>query len=219
VTTRHQFDQALAELSGKITQLGNIVQGRISLAMESMLQQNLEKANDVIVGDIEVNDLQADIEEQCMLLIATQQPFARDLRKIVAGFKISISLERIGDLAADVAKSTLRIGDTQLIKPLIDLPRMAELVRTMIDKGIKACIDEDDAAAREMAKMDDKVDHLHNQIFRELLLLMIENPKTITQATHLMFTSRFFERMGDYCTNIAEEVVYLVNGNRTDLNE
>lgn len=218
MTTRQQFDKALEDLRSKITQLGNIVEGRIAQASESLQQQNFEMANDVIVGDLEVNNLQAEIEEQCMFLIATQQPFARDLRKIVAGFKISISLERIGDLAVDVAKVTLRIGKTPLIKPLIDVPRMSEIVRGMIGKALEAYVREDDALARKMSQMDDEVDHLHNQIFRELLVLMMENPKTITQATYLMFTSRFFERMGDYCTNIAEEIVYLVNGNRADLN-
>ncbi|MDI6813634.1 MAG: phosphate signaling complex protein PhoU [Desulfitobacteriaceae bacterium] len=219
MTTRQQFDVALEELRQKIYELGTVVKERIDTAVHSLQKQDPELAQSVITGDSHVNDLQAEIEGKCMFLIATQQPFARDLRKIVAGFKISISLERMGDLAVDVAKTARRIGHTPLIKPLVDIPRMSETVQAMIEKGLEAYVKEEDQLAREMSLMDDGVDHLYNQIFRELLLIMMEDPKTITQATYLMFVARFFERMGDYCTNIAEEIVYLVSGRRTDLND
>jgi phosphate transport system protein len=219
LTTRHQFDIALDDLRQKIMDLGSKVEQRIAQGVDSLARQDMELANQVIVGDLEINDLQAEIEEQCMLLIATQQPFARDLRKIVAGFKISINLERIGDQAVDIAKTTLRIGTSPLIKPLIDLPRMAEIVHQMISQGLQAYVQEDEVLARQMSQMDDSVDQLYKQIFRELLLLMIEDPTNINQGTHLLFTARFLERMGDYCTNGAEEAVYLVTGKRTDLNE
>jgi phosphate transport system protein len=218
VTTRHLFDKSLEELNEKVVQLGNLVNSRIDDAMKSLANQDLELANQVITGDLKINELQAELEETCMLLIATQQPFAKDLRRIVAAFKISINLERMGDLAVDVAKLTIRTGEQGLLKPLVDLPRMAEKVRTMVIKGIEACKAVDADAAREMAKMDDDVDHLYAQIFRELLVFMMEDPKTISKATYLIFAARFFERMGDYCTNIAEEVVYVVTGNRSDLN-
>ncbi len=218
MTARHQFDTALHELRGMITRLGKMVGNRISQSIESLAQRDIELANTIIVGDLEVNDLQAEIEEKCMLLIATQQPLAGDLRKIVAGFKISISLERMSDLAVDIAKVTIRLGDCPLIKPLIDLPRMAQIVGQMINKGLAAYVQEDEQQARKMSAMDDEVDHLYNQVFRELLVIMLENPKTINQATYLLFTSRYLERMGDYCTNIAEEIVYLVSGSRADLN-
>ncbi|MDA8443431.1 MAG: phosphate signaling complex protein PhoU [Peptococcaceae bacterium] len=219
MTTRHEFDNALAELRCQIIKLGTIVNERIGQAVQSLASQDMELANQVIVGDIEVNDLQAKIEEKCTYLIATQQPFARDLRKIVAGFKISINLERMGDLAVDIAKVNLRIAKTPLIKPLIDVPRMGDTVRRMIAKGLEAYVNEDEVAARVMSKMDDGVDNLYNQVFRELLVFMMEDPKTINQATYLIFVGRFLERMGDYCTNIAEEIVYLVTGSRADLNE
>lgn len=217
--TRQQFDIALEELRQDIYKLATTVKERIDLAVQSLHKQDTDLAETVIAGDVQVNDLQAEIEGKCMFLIATQQPFARDLRKIVAGFKISTSLERMGDLAVDVAKTTRRIGHTPLIKPLVDIPRMSETVQAMIEKGLDAYVKEDDQLAREMSHMDDGVDHLYNQIFRELLLIMMEDPKTITQATYLMFVARFFERMGDYCTNIAEEIVYLDSGRRTDLND
>lgn len=218
MTTRHLFDKSLEELNGKVLQLGNLVNSRIDDAIKSLSTQDLELANQVITGDLYINELQSELEENCMLLIATQQPFAKDLRKIVAAFKISINLERIGDLAVDIAKQTIRTGDEGLLKPLVDLPRMAEIVRAMVIKGIEASKSEDVETARVMAKMDDDVDHLYNQVFRELLVFMMEDPRTINQATHLIFVGRFLERMGDYCTNIAEEVVYVVTGKRSDLN-
>lgn len=218
MTTRHLFDEALEDLNQKIFQLGELVRNQIDSAIKSLVSQDLELANQVITGDLEVNELQAKIEEQCTLLMATQQPFAKDLRKIVANFKISINLERVGDHAVDIAKQALRIGSQELIKPLIDLPRMAELVREMIAEGITACKNEDAEAAMAMAAKDDMIDHLYNQVFRELLVLMIEKPSTINQATYLLFAGRFLERMGDYCTNISEETIYVVTGKRSDLN-
>ncbi len=218
MTTRHLFDKSLEELNGKVMQLGTLVNARIDDAINSLSKQDLELANQVVTGDLYINELQSELEENCMLLIATQQPFAKDLRKIVAAFKISINLERIGDLAVDIAKHTIRTGNEGLLKPLVDLPRMAEIVRSMVIKGIEASKAEDAEAARVMAKMDDDVDHLYNQVFRELLVFMMEDPRTINQATHLIFVGRFLERMGDYCTNIAEEVEYVVTGKRSDLN-
>lgn len=217
--TRQNFDSALEELRQAIFNLGSMVRDRIDQALQSLQNQDFELADKVIKGDIQINELQSEIEGKCMFLIATQQPFARDLRKIVAGFKISIGLERMGDLAVDVAKVTGRIGQAPLIKPLIDIPRMSEIVRDMIEKGLEAYVQEDENLAREMSQMDDAVDHLYKQIFRELLLIMMEDPKKITQATYLMFVARFYERMGDYCTNFAEEIVYIVSGRRSDLNQ
>ena len=217
--TRQKFDQDLEELRQVILELGKIIEQRLGLAIESMTNQDLELANKVVVGDLIVNDLQAEIEEKCILLIATQQPFARDLRKVVAGFKISICLERMGDLTVDLAKITLRIGQEKLIKPLIDIPKMSILVQEMLDKGLKAYVQEDCEIAAQMALIDDKIDGLYAQIFDELRVLMMEDPKKVNQANYLLFAGRFLERMGDYCTNIAEEIVYLCSGKRVDLNE
>lgn len=218
MTTRYVFDQALEELDEQIFRLGKMVNKQIKDAMVSLEKRDLELAKQVIAGDLQINELQAAIEEKCTLLIATQQPFAKDLRKIVAHFKISINLERMGDLAVDVAKISLRIGEMPLIKPLIDLPRMGELVQEMALQGLMACKNENAEEAQAMAAKDDIVDHLYNQIFSELLLLMIEDPKKTTQAAHLLFAGRHLERMGDYCTNISEEVIYVVTGKRLDLN-
>ncbi|HWJ02868.1 MAG TPA: PhoU domain-containing protein, partial [Verrucomicrobiae bacterium] len=154
MTTRLNFDNSLEELRCKIAKLSSMVQERIQQSVQSLVSLDKELANQVVVGDLEVNDLQAEIEERCMFLIATQQPFARDLRKIVAGFKISINLERMGDLAVDIAKVNLRIGTGPLIKPLIDIPHMSEKVRIMISQGLEAYVKEDELLARQMSKMD-----------------------------------------------------------------
>jgi phosphate transport system regulatory protein PhoU len=219
MTTRQKFDNDLEELRLNILDLGKLVERQLSLSVESLVNQDLESANTVVVGDLAANNLQAVIEKQCILLIATQQPLARDLRKLVAGFKISIYLERMGDLSVDLAKLTLRIGHEKLIKPLIDIPRMRVLVQEMLNRGLKAYIQEDCEAAALMAIMDDQVDQIYSQVFDELKIIMMNDPMKVNQANYLLFACRFLERLGDYCTNIAEEIMYLCTGNRMDLNE
>lgn len=219
MTTRQKFDNDLEELRLNILDLGKIVDQQIGQAVESLVNQDMELANTVVAGDLAVNDLQAVIEKQCILLIATQQPFARDLRKLVAGFKISIYLERMGDLSVDLAKLTIRVGQEKLIKPLIDIPRMSILVQEMLNRGLKAYIQEDCEAAALMALTDDEIDLIYSQVFEELRLIMMKDPSQVTQANYLLFACRFLERLGDYCTNIAEEIMYLCTGKRMDLNE
>ncbi|HBW34677.1 phosphate signaling complex protein PhoU [Desulfosporosinus sp. BICA1-9] len=218
MTTRQAFDQELEELSRKIFNMGMMVQERVGLAIVSLSIQDMELANEVITGDLKINDLQAEIEEKSILLIARQQPIATDLRKIVAGFKIAMHLERIGDLAADIAKVTIRIGNAKLIKPLIDIPQMGKLVGEMIVKGLDAYAQVNAEKAQEMSLIDEEIDHLYGQIFRELLVFLREDSSMIDQATYLILVGRFLERMGDYCTNIGEEIVYIATGKRTDLN-
>jgi len=217
--TRQKFDNDLVELRLNILDLGKMVNERIGLATQTLINQDLELANTIIVGDLVVNDLQAIIEGNCILLIATQQPFARDLRKVVAGFKISIYLERMGDLSVDLAKIAIRIGQEKFIKPLIDIPRMSDLVQEMLNKGLNAYVQEDSETATQMALMDEEVDKLYSQVYNDLQVLMMEDPRKVTQANYLLFAGRFLERMGDYCTNIAEEIVYLCSGERANLNE
>ena len=217
--TRQKFDNDLEELRKNILDLGKMVNQRIILAVKSLVDQDMVMANTVIVGDLEVNKLQAMIEEKCILIIATQQPFARDLRKVVAGFKISIYLERMGDLSVDIAKITVRIGQDELIKPLLDIPRMTELVEEMVNLGLQAYIQEDCKTAAEMSAIDDEIDEIYSNVFGELLVIMMENPSQVTQANYLLFVCRFLERLGDYCTNIAEEIIYICTGKRLDLNE
>ncbi|MDF9407015.1 MAG: hypothetical protein A4E52_00724 [Pelotomaculum sp. PtaB.Bin013] len=218
MATRTTFDQALSELQQDILQMGIFVEDSIARAVESLAKQDLSLAQSVIDGDVQIDDQEMLIEDKCLKLIATQQPLAKDLRRIAAGLMIITDLERMGDLACDIAKIARRIADQPLIKPLIDIPRMAQLAQTMVKEALDAYVREDVELALKMAADDELVDSLHNQVFRELLVYMMENPKIINQATALLFASRHLERIADHATNIGERIVYLVTGERKELN-
>jgi len=217
-TKRLQFDSHLDELRSVLVEMGGKVEKAIIDGVRSLKDSDLELARQVIALDPEINALEEKIDEIGTSLIATQQPVAKDLRRIIIAFRMASDLERMADLAVDVAKVTLRIGEQELMKPLVDIPRMAELVQQMTADSINAYINESVDLAYKMAKMDDEVDHLHSQIMRELFVLMVENPKTVGQAMLLCFVSRYLERCADHATNIGESVVYLVRGTRPDLN-
>ncbi|OPX85935.1 phosphate signaling complex protein PhoU [Pelotomaculum sp. PtaB.Bin117] len=218
MATRTTFDQALSELKQEILRMGFYVEESVSRAVESLVKQDLGLAQSVIDGDVLIDDQEMLIEDKCLKLIATQQPLAKDLRRIAAGLMIITDLERMGDLACDIAKSARRIANEPLIKPLIDIPRMAHLAQIMVKEVLDAYVREDVQLALKMAADDELVDDLHNQVFRELLVLMMENPKVINQATALLFASRHLERIADHATNIGERIVYLVTGERKELN-
>jgi phosphate transport system protein len=217
--TRYNYQNALDELEKEILKMGSLVEEQINLAVTSLAKQDLELARKVVDQDDIIDSLELEIEEKILKLIATQQPMAKDLRRIAAGFKIITDLERIGDNAVDIAKTTLRIGNEPLIKPLIDIPRMAEITQNMLREALDAYINEDVKLAETLAAKDDIVDSLHAQIIRELLTYMFENPRNINQGTHLMFVSRYLERIADHATNLGENVIYMVTAERKDLNE
>ncbi len=216
---RSEYQKSLEELQQDILKMGGLVEENISRAVDSLAKQDLESADKVFAVEEEIDKLERKIEETCLRLIATQQPMAKDLRKIASAFKIITDLERMGDYSVDIAKVTKRIGKDKLIKPLIDLPQMARIVQEMAKNSLDAYVAEDVELAKAVGKDDDKVDAYHKQIFRELLVLMMENPRTIDQATNLLFVSRSLERIADHATNISESVIYLVSGKRIDLNE
>lgn len=218
ISNRQQFDADLKMLRQEIINMGEKVEKAIADSVESLKTLNSELAQKVIDGDKAINRLEERIDEIGTQLIATQQPVATDLRRILVAFQMAGDLERMADLAVDVAKVTLRIDGEQLIKPLVDIPRMAEIVQTMTSEGIDSYIHEDVEQAYRMAKVDDEVDHLHGQILREMFVFMAENPKNVNQVLNLCFVSRYLERFADHATNIAESVVYLVKGVRPDLN-
>lgn len=218
-TKRQQFDSNLNELREVLIEMGQEVEKAILDSVTSLKEMDTELANAVIANDKKINDMEERIDEIGTLLIATQQPVAKDLRRIIIAFRISSDLERMADLAVDVAHVTLRTADQELIKPLVDIPRMAEIVQLMTRESILAYIDEDVNLAYKMAKMDDEVDSLHSHILRELFVFIAENPKTANQALLLCFVSRYLERMADHATNIGENVVYLVKGKRPNLND
>ena len=219
MSPRQGFDNALRELQQDILRMGSLVEEAIALSVQSLVKQDQELAQRVIDGDNAIDDLEAQIEDKCIRLLATQQPMAKDLRKIGAAFKIIGDLERMGDHACDIARTTKRIGNEPFIKPLIDIPRMAEIAQKMVKQCLDAYVQESVELAQALTKDDDLVDHLHSQIFRELLTYMMEDPHTIRQSTHLLFISRFLERIADHATNIGERVIYLVTGERQALND
>ncbi|MBZ4686429.1 MAG: phosphate transport system protein [Clostridia bacterium] len=216
---RLNFHNSLKELQQQILAMGGLVEESIANSIKSLAEQNVELAQKVIDGDDKIDELELEIEDQCLKLIATQQPIAKDLRKIATGLKIISDLERMADHAVDISRVAKRLADEPLIKPLIDIPRMADLAQKMVKDSLDAYVNEDLDTARSLANDDDQVDHLHSQIFRELLTFMMEDPKTIKQATQLLFVSRYLERIADLSTNIGEAVIYLVTGERQDLND
>ncbi|MDQ6418383.1 phosphate signaling complex protein PhoU [Paenibacillus sp. LHD-117] len=218
MTKRKEFDQGLEQLHNLLVEMGNFVENALVESMEALKSVDADRARIVISADPQLNAMEDKVMEIGAKLIATQQPVAKDLRRILSAFRIASDLERMGDLALDVAKVVLRLEGQQLIKPLIDLPRMAEIIQTMTYESIQSFIHENVDLAYKMAKDDDQVDALYGQITRELSLMMMENPRNITQASLLSFVGRYLERFGDHATNIGESVVYLVTGSRPDLN-
>lgn len=218
MTTRKEFDFGLEKLHQSIIEMGTFVETALSESMEALKTIDVERAKVIIAKDPSLNHMEEKITELGSKLIATQQPVAKDLRRILASFRIASDLERMGDLAVDVAKVVLRLDGQELIKPLIDLPRMAEIVQQMTYESIQSFIQENVDLAYKMSKDDDQVDALYGQITRELYSLMMENPRNITQSSLLSFVGRYLERFGDHATNIGESVVYLVTGSRPDLN-
>lgn len=211
---RQSFDQELETLRQDLLRMGRLVSESIRDAVQSLARQDVELARRVIEGDDAVDKMEMDIEDKCMVLIARQQPLARDLRIIGTGLKITTDLERIGDHAYDIANVTLRLANQPLIKPLVDIPRMAGMAQKMLSDSLDAYVNLDIALAESICQADDDVDNLYQQVFRELLTFMMEDPRTISQATQLIFVARYLERIADHTTNIAEWTIYLVTGQR-----
>lgn len=214
MVTRQTFDQELQTLRHDLLTMGKLVNTAIQDAVQSLAKQDTELAQKVIHGDDVIDKMEEDIEDKCMVLIARQQPLAKDLRIIGTGLKITTDLERMGDHAYDIASVTLKLANQPLIKPLIDLPRMAAKAQKMLDMALEAYFNLDIALAEQVCKADDDIDNLYQQVFRELLVIMMEDPQTISQAAQLIFVARYLERVGDHCTNIAEWTIYLVTGQR-----
>ncbi len=215
---RSALDRALANVRDDTLRLGSLVETAIQRSVQSLKDKDLDLAQQIIREDQYVNELRFRIEEECITCIATQQPAAGYLRTLVAAMHIAGELERMGDHAAGIAKIVLRIADEPLLKPLIDVPRMADLVTQMLRAGLEAFVARDAEAARKAAQGDDSIDHLYNQVFRELLTYMLEDPKTITRATYLLWVAHNLERIGDRVTNISERVIFMTTGTMQELN-
>ena len=217
--TRQNFEKDLKDLRQDILRLGSLVELAIDLAIQSLVKQDQELAEQVIAGDQIIDEIEQEIEHKCIILIATQQPMAKDLRRIGAGFKIITDLERMADYAVDIARSTNRIVGEPLVKPLIDIPMMAKLVQKMVRDCLDAYVREDVDLAQKVGEDDHQVDHLYGTVFNDLLELMTKEPSAVKQGSYLLFVARSLERIGDHATNVAEDVVFLVTGERKEIND
>ena len=214
---RTDYERNLKELQDKVLAMGSMVEKGISLSMEALKNRDLELAHGVAADDELINTKRFEIEEDCIRLIATQAPMARDLRIIVAVLNIIIDLERIGDHAAGNAKIAIMLGEEPPLNPLIALPRMADKTADMLRRALDAFVKRDADAARAITVEDDEVDALYDQIFRELLYFMAEDPKTVSRATRLIWAAHNMERSADRVTNICERVVFVVTGRQEEI--
>jgi len=214
---RQQYHNDLKKLEEAITEMGNLSIIAIEESVHALNDLDLEKADTVIKNDTRIDELDETVNKLCIHLLALQQPMARDLREIIASLKIIIDLERMSDLAADIAKITVRIQGEH-IKPLITIPNMSRLAQEMVSGAMEAYKKRDATLAYEVAKKDDAVDKLFYATWKELIEIMIEDPSKINNASNLLFVLRYLERIGDHASNICESVVYMVTGERVELN-
>ena len=215
---RAGLDRQLRMLQDEVLMMGGMVEKSIARALDALTRRDLEASEQVIREDDLIDSKRFEIEEQCIDLIATQQPMARDLRILVTILHISVELERMGDYAEGIARINLLMANEPTLKPLIDIPRMAEKATGMLHRSLEALVNRDTVTALQVCNEDDEVDALYDQVYRELLLFMIQDPTTIQRATYLLWVSHDLERIADRATNIAERVVYLVTGKMEEIN-
>jgi phosphate transport system protein len=218
VNPRHIFDDELKNLRADLLRMGTLAREAVDKSIKALINRDMNLADEVIIGDDVIDKMDLDIEMKCMELIARQQPMARDLRTIGTILKTITDLERIADHAVDIAKIAKILADQPPLKPYIDIPRMCELSLSMLDDALKSFVNEDVDLAKKMCERDDLVDALYNQVFRELLTYMMEDPKAVVRALYLIFVARFLERVADHATNVGERVVYMVTGVLKELN-
>jgi phosphate transport system protein len=207
-----QFDEELKKLKEKLMQMASLAEESISLAVKSLKDRKEKLALQVFKGEEAINLLDVEIDNLGMQLMALRQPMAVDLRFINSAMRIAVELERIADLSVNIAERVLDLLKVPLLKPLIDIPRMAEMAQQMVNDSIDAFINRDDKLARNVCERDDEVDDLNHQIFRELLTYMMQDPTTIKRAVDLILVARHLERIADLATNISEDVIYYVKG-------
>ena len=217
MSIRSAFDQELEDLRDDVLRLGSMADTATSLSMRALKERDRSLARQIIADDENINRLRFKIEEDCLGLLARQQPAARDLRFIVAAMHIGLELERMADYAAGIGVIVLRMGDEPFLKPLIDLPRMVEISQDMLRRSLDAFVTADAEEAMAITQRDDEVDQLYNQIFREMVSFMIEDPHTITRGMYLLFCAHNIERIADRVTNICERVAFMATGRMAEI--
>lgn len=206
------FDDELQHLKGKLLKMGSLVEDAIKISIQALLDRDNALAQRIIESDHLINALDVEIDEESIRLIALRQPKAGDLRFITTAMKITTDIERMGDLAVDIAERAIELNDEPMLKPYIDIPRMAEIARGMVRDSLDALVRGDTKLAMDVIQRDDEVDQLNLQVFNELLFFMIQDPHTVSRATRITYISKYLERIADHATNIAEMVIYLVEG-------
>jgi len=214
---RAAYSHEIQELRDDVVAMSSMVDKAIARAIESLRRQDVQTAREIVAADRAINHHRWKVEEQALLLIATQAPMAGDLRIISSTIHIITELERMADHAAGTARIVIQTADEPLLKPLVDIPRMADIAREMLSGSITAFIESDDAKARAVVERDDEVDSLYDQVYRELLTYMMADPATINRATHLLWAAHNVERIADRVTNICEWVVFAVTGDLEEL--
>ncbi|MCX7842175.1 MAG: phosphate signaling complex protein PhoU [Clostridia bacterium] len=217
MVTRHYFDRELEDLHLDLIKMGSLVEESIENTILALKKQDVELARKIFRNDDVIDDLESKIERRCLNLIARQQPLAKDLRTISAALKIITDMERIADHSADIAEITIRMAKEKYIKPLIDIPKMAEMAKQMVNKAIDSYVRQDVELAKEVCDSDDEVDDLFFKIILELINIMKNEAQTVEQAINFMFIAKYLERMADHATNISEWVVYNVTGEHDHL--
>ncbi len=192
--------------------MGSLVEDAIKNSIQALVERDNALAQRIIENDHLINTLDVEIDEESIRLIALRQPKAGDLRFITTAMKITTDIERMGDLAVDIAERAIELNEEPILKPYIDIPRMAEIARGMVRDSLNSLVKGDTKLALDVIKRDDEVDNLNLQVFNELLLFMIQDPHTVSRATRITYISKYLERIGDHATNIAEMVIYLVEG-------
>jgi len=211
-TMERHIDVELRRLKDALLRMAGLAETAIGLAIKALVSRDAETARQVIASDDAVNALEIEVDELCLRTMALYQPEARDLRFLAMALKINNDLERMGDQAVNIAERTLELLKEPQLKPLIDIPRMAELAQGMVKDSLDAFVQQDVERARAVCRRDDEVDRFDDQLFRELLTYMMEDTKAITRSVNLILVSRHIERIADHATNIAEDVIYLVEG-------
>ncbi|AZB43626.1 phosphate signaling complex protein PhoU [Bacillus sp. FJAT-42376] len=218
MAVRGKFDFDMNTLREKLMEMGRLTEIALEKSIDALENQNIELALEIMEEDEAVDNLDEEINDLSILLIAKQQPVATDLRRIMVAIKISNEMERMADFAVNIAKSAIRIGDDPLIKPIETVKQMHSIASKMLSLSIKAFNEEDIVLAKEVADMDDEVDNLYGQTIRELLEITQDSRESMPQITQLLFVSRYLERFADHATNISENIFYLVKGRHYDLN-
>lgn len=216
--TRSNFDSNLKELKELLLDMAHKSEQAVKEAMLALVNQDLEKAKSIIEGDNVIDQLDHEINDKALVLIAKESPVATDLRKIIVAIKTAAEVERIGDMAVNIAKSALHIGNEKPIKEIVDIPRMLDLALEMFTDALTAFYSEDAVLAKRCAEKDDQVDEMYGALIHELMGYIPQNLNATNQITQLAYVCRYIERLADHTTNIAENVIFLVTGKRYDLN-